>query len=62
MRALAPFSWLTRWLDRRIDSRIAAREAALSAGHRQLVEEAAADIRAVTAIAERLRAPGWMGA
>lgn len=27
MRALAPFSWLSRWLDRRIDARIAARDA-----------------------------------
>lgn len=82
MRALSPFSWLSRWLDRRIDARIAAHSAdplaegyrlvreaetatataGLLPGHGPLVEEAAADIRAATAVAGRLRAPGWMGA
>ncbi|BAU91195.1 RNA polymerase sigma factor [Methylorubrum populi] len=54
MRALAPFSWLSRWLDRRIDARIAAHECAQPVRYRQLAEEAAADIRAVTAIAARM--------
>lgn len=51
MRALAPFSWLSRWLDRRIDARIAATDEARSA-------QAMAVLRSLRSFEARMR---WSG-
>lgn len=63
MRALAPFSWLSRWLDRRIDARIAAREARKRA---EFIEFPRVNTDRPDASALRPKvgehAPGWMGA